>query len=407
MKTNLFLFLSLLTAISAAAQPLNAYLGYIHNAGCDNQSGKLSVEGAGGAGNYTYLWSNGSTTDTAYNLGAGLHSVTVYSGGDSVTETVILDPFGIGTVHLQNACSGDYGGALLDDITAAYPRQFQWYQNQVLINETGPSVDSLVPGTYQYAMIDADGCMDSGSVVIGASSPQMAVFLSDSILCWGQSSQVWFTPGFTLLDGGGNTFNSTLDTFTYVNQAGDSGIPQIGMDSLGCFTNYIYPFPFIYRQPHPDPMALYLIEDTVALSPVPQLTPHPINTYTWYRNGILVIENALTYLEVATGGTYSVTCTNEYGCGNYGSLNVTFAELNQIDLEDIRLYPNPAAGCETWQLEVVDFTHTLNYKLFDSNGGMVTSGELSTPITGIEVPDNAGVYFLEIENRRFKLVSIN
>jgi hypothetical protein len=405
MKNSIILFFALWVSVSTGAQSLNAYILYLHNPGCDNQSGQLMVEAVGGSGNYTYLWSNGSTTNTAYNLGSGFHSVTVYSGGDSVVATVILDPFGIENVLVQHACSGDLGGIYLDNITATYPLQFHWYQNGILMSENSSSNQNLVPDTYQYAMIDAEGCIDSGTVVISASSPHMDVFLSDSALCWGTSSQVWFTPGFTLIDGSGNHFNSTIDTFTYIDQMGSSGIPQQGLDSLGCWSNYIDQFPFVYLQPHPDQMTLYLIQDTLSLSFVPFLSPDPVNTYSWYRNGVLVTENAFSYLVVNTGGLYSVIRTNQYGCVNNGIMQVSFAYVDQLDGDEIRIYPNPSGTGELWQVEVKNIDQTLNYRLFDSNGRQLSFGECTMQQNAISVPPNAGVYFLEIENKRYKLMA--
>jgi len=399
------LFIALWMSASTGAQSLNAYILYLHNPGCDNQSGQLMADAVGGAGSYTYLWSNGSTAVTADNLGAGIHSVTVYSGGDSVVATVSLDPFGIENVLVQHACSGELGGIYLDNVTATYPLQFHWYQNGILMSENTSSNQNLVPDTYQYAMIDGEGCIDSGTVVISASSPYMDVFLSDSTLCWGTSSQVWFTPGFTLIDGNGNHYNSAIDTFTYINQSGSTGVPQQGMDSLGCWSNYIEEFPFIYLQPHPDPMTLYLIQDTLSLSSVPHLSPDPVGTYSWYRNGIFVTENAFSYLVVNTGGFYSVSRTNQYGCSLSGTMHVSFATVDQLNEEEIHIYPNPSGTGESWQVEVKNANRTLNYRLFDSNGRQLSSGVCSTPVNAISVPSNAGVYFLEIENKRFKLMA--
>lgn len=406
MKNSIILIMLLLVSASAGAQSLNAYTLYLHNPGCDDQSGEVAVDAVGGAGNYTYLWSNGSTNDTVYNLGAGVYSVTVYSGSDSVVRTITLDPFGIENVVVQHDCNGDGGSIFLDNIVASYPLQFHWYQNQVLMNETGFSVNNLTADNYQYAVIDAQGCIDSGTVIISASSPHMDVFLSDSTLCWGQSSEVWFTPGFTLIDGGGNYFNSTIDTFTYVDQMGSSGIPQDGMDSLGCLTNHIDQFPFIYLQPHPDAMTLYQFQDTLSLTFGPVLTPDPLNTYSWYKDGALLTENAFSYFVVNTGGLYSVIRINQFGCSNYGITQVTFADLDLPELEEISIFPNPAVGGEIWQIEIADFNRMLSYSIFDSNGRELTSGEFTTSVSTISVPDKAGFYFLEIENRRFKLISV-
>ncbi|MBI3238070.1 MAG: T9SS type A sorting domain-containing protein [Flavobacteriia bacterium] len=405
MKNSIILIISLWVSISTGAQSLNAYILYLHGPSCDNQSGQLMVQAVGGSGNYTYLWSNGSTNDTISNLSAGSYSVTVYSGVDSVVKNLNVAPFGVSNVFVHNACNGNGGSIYLDDIIAPYPLQFHWYQNQVLMNESGHMISNLAAGNYQYAVIDAEGCIDSGPVVVSASSPHLDVFLSDSSLCWGTSSQVWFTPGFTLIDGSGNYYNSTIDTFTYIDQMGSSGIPQQGMDSLGCWSNYIDQFPFVYLQPHPDQMTLYLIQDTLSLSFVPFLSPDPVNTYSWYRNGVLVTENAFSYLVVNTGGFYSVGRTNQYGCSNNGTLQVSFATVDQLDNDEIHIYPNPSITGESWQVEVKNFNRTLSYRLFDSNGRQLSFGECTMPQNAISVPSNAGVYFLEIENKRYKLMA--
>ena len=50
-------------------------------AGCyGNTSGTATVNPGGGNGSYTYLWSNGQTTQTAIALQAGTYNVTVYDG---------------------------------------------------------------------------------------------------------------------------------------------------------------------------------------------------------------------------------------------------------------------------------------------------------------------------------------
>ncbi len=46
-------------------------------ASCGGANGSATVNGAGGAGGYTYLWDNSATGSTAIALSAGLHSVTV------------------------------------------------------------------------------------------------------------------------------------------------------------------------------------------------------------------------------------------------------------------------------------------------------------------------------------------
>jgi hypothetical protein len=53
--------------------------------GSNNSSAKATV--SGGTGNYTYNWSNGSTTHQALNLGTGTYTLTVDDGLQTVTKT--------------------------------------------------------------------------------------------------------------------------------------------------------------------------------------------------------------------------------------------------------------------------------------------------------------------------------
>src|SRR5690606_14046831 len=49
-----------------------------YNAGCFGQNdASATARVKGGSGNYTYLWSDGQTTQTAGGLGPGQHRVTV------------------------------------------------------------------------------------------------------------------------------------------------------------------------------------------------------------------------------------------------------------------------------------------------------------------------------------------
>src|SRR5690606_19175478 len=64
--------------ISQPAAPLQPTVLTLSDALCFGEnSGALGVEATGGTGPYTYLWSNGLTADSIYNLSAGTYTVTV------------------------------------------------------------------------------------------------------------------------------------------------------------------------------------------------------------------------------------------------------------------------------------------------------------------------------------------
>ncbi len=388
------------------AQALNAFFLIHHTSGCDNASGVVSIHATGGNGNYTYLWSNGSTIDTAYNLGAGSHSVTVYSGPDSVVKTIQLEAFGVEQVISQNACNGGFGTIYLDNITATFPIQIQWFENNIPLNESAPYIDSLSVGNYHFELTDAEGCVDSGSVAIQASSPVMEVFLSDSTLCWYGTSQVWFTPGFTLLDGWGNEYNSTVDTFVYFNNMASSGIPEYGFDSLGCEASVSVMSTFVYLQGHPDPIPIYLVDDTLSLSIVPNLQPDPNYTYNWSYQGTQLASTSYSYLEIDSSGFYSVTATNVYGCVWSGTKQVNLLNLDHFNVSEIKAFPNPSGVCDYWIVEWGDESlNNVPFVLFDPYGKIIQHGVTNNKSLKIEVPASTGVYQLSIGGKWLRLIS--
>lgn len=406
-KHAYLLLIMLIPAVCVYGQALNAYVQVHHIAGCDDLSGILSVHPSGGTGSYSYHWSNGSTIDTAYHLGAGTHSVVVYSGSDSIVRNMDLAPFGIEHVYVGNACNGQYGRVLLDNITATYPLQFHWYQNESLLSETTHLLDSLSPGTYQYALIDADGCVDSGSAVIQASSPHLDVFLADSSLCWYNSTQVWFTPGFTLINNWGIESNSTTDTFTYVNSMGTTDVPSIGIDSLGCQTNSVSPLPFVYLQSHPDAIPIYHLGDTLSLSFVPYLQPSSFETYTWTCNGQQVAITSYSYLVIDTVGFYMVSALNDYGCTWSGTININQLGLEPLEETGLVSYPNPAVIGSHWHIEwPASETNGHTFELLDCEGNSVASGQSTDQKWLLPTPKSPGVYILRSNEQTLRLLCV-
>lgn len=62
------------------------------NPTCANNNGSATVTPSGGVG-YTYKWSNGATTSAINNLAAGTYTVTVYSSGGTVWDTIYSEQF--------------------------------------------------------------------------------------------------------------------------------------------------------------------------------------------------------------------------------------------------------------------------------------------------------------------------
>ena len=105
-KHLLFLLL-----VGCAALPAKAQLSAVvssANPTCAGNNGSATVSASGGSG-YTYKWSTGVTTATANGLAAGTYTVTVYSGGGTVWDTLYLETFDAAPAWTLNTSTGANG----------------------------------------------------------------------------------------------------------------------------------------------------------------------------------------------------------------------------------------------------------------------------------------------------------
>ncbi|WP_242095162.1 HYR domain-containing protein [Aestuariivivens sediminicola] len=146
----------LLTATASGIEP-NCYGG---------NDGTATATPSGGTPGYTYLWSNGQTSQTATGLTTGTYSVTVTDANNctanvSVTigqPTVLTASTSRTNVQCYNA--GD-GTATINVSGGTAPYTYLWSNGQSTATAT-----NLVPGTYNVVATDANGCQISRNVTI-------------------------------------------------------------------------------------------------------------------------------------------------------------------------------------------------------------------------------------------------
>ncbi|MEM9819759.1 MAG: SdrD B-like domain-containing protein [Bacteroidota bacterium] len=133
------------------------------------------VEASGGLAPYTYLWSNGATTEEVSNLGAGEHTVIITDQfGCSIERVVIILPpvalecsatvssnFNEGApISAQGASDGAVAVQVSGGVA---PYQFLWNDPT---NQTSQEATNLPAGAYQVEVSDANGCTCQNSVVL-------------------------------------------------------------------------------------------------------------------------------------------------------------------------------------------------------------------------------------------------
>jgi gliding motility-associated-like protein len=129
---------------------------------CGQANGQITVNPSGGTSPYTFLWSNGQTTQTIINLTAGTYSVTVtdFHGCTRRRNAIVTQANGpvITLVNQTDVlCHGDASGSL--DISVAggsLPYTYNWSNGG-----TTQDISGLVAGPYTVIVTDSALCSDS------------------------------------------------------------------------------------------------------------------------------------------------------------------------------------------------------------------------------------------------------
>lgn len=157
------------TASVNISQPLSALSATVDvtDATCGQQNGSVTINPAGGAGNYTYAWAGGSTAQTRTNLAAGTYTVTVSDANQCtavVTATVAnnIISFTVNITTVNASCGLNNGSATA---TISNPNltvsSYQWNTGA-----TSGTITNLAAGNYAVTVTLSNGCSASNSAVI-------------------------------------------------------------------------------------------------------------------------------------------------------------------------------------------------------------------------------------------------
>lgn len=142
--------------------PINITGSPSQNTACTNGNGSLDVS-VTPAWAYTFLWSNGLTTEDITGLSGGSYEVTVSAGGTctSVASFTIPDNPDVPSLTqtiTASICGAPDGGIDLTVTGGQTPYQFSWNNGATTEDLTG-----IVSGTYSVVVTAANGCTATGS----------------------------------------------------------------------------------------------------------------------------------------------------------------------------------------------------------------------------------------------------
>lgn len=135
--------------------------------------GSATVNATGGTPGYSYAWApSGGTSATANGLGAGTYTITVTDAGNciGITTVTINQPtvvVPVITSSTDETCVGCNDGSATVTVSGGVGG---YVYNWAPSGGTGSTASGLAPGTYTVTVTDANGCSETATVTINASS---------------------------------------------------------------------------------------------------------------------------------------------------------------------------------------------------------------------------------------------
>ena len=126
---------------------------------CDEPNGTASSDPSGGVPGYTYLWSNGATTQNISDLPAGTYTVTVTdTNGCTATTEVVVEPGAPPVIVMTTGTDPNtpmgMNGFITANVTAGtQPFTYLWSNGG-----TTQTISGLSAGCYTVTVTDANNC---------------------------------------------------------------------------------------------------------------------------------------------------------------------------------------------------------------------------------------------------------
>ena len=346
-----------------------------NNISCHGGSdGSASVSATGGtpfpppAAPYTYLWSDGQTTQTAINLTAGTYTCTIEdatsTGCGLIVTVTIIDPpeLVIDSIIINPVtCSGQCDASVLSIQASGGTPYTLGYSYLYSVNGGLPHpnisyFNGYCAGTYTVEVSDVNNCYNQEILIIEEPLPLSVSVLPPpnflwnnyQIRCNGNNSgfaNIIVSGGvspatLTVLEPNGNIFYDTvsnyLDTlFEYVDDL-TAGVYTFNVtDSNGCT------FSETITYSEPDQIMHHLFASHVTcsgwnngsiLDSVSGGVGNGVNTYTyqWYdENGIIIVGETSNVIDSVATGYYIVKATDANNCHSQDTVLIN--DYNALD----------------------------------------------------------------------------
>ena len=188
----------------------------ITNATCLQNDGSVITFGSGGTPPYTYLYSNGATSQTASGLSAGTYIYATVidangcSSGESYSYISGTTPISVNYSATPSSCTAATGSATLSVKGGTSPYTIDWNTYPL---QSGLTINNMPSGSYNFKVTDSVGCIQTGIAYIPPQSNIIASVTSLNPVCPYNTGSVnsnvsGSNPPFTFLWNTGSTAQS-------------------------------------------------------------------------------------------------------------------------------------------------------------------------------------------------------
>jgi len=370
-------------AADTIANSKMAGVSVVQPTNCKVCNGSATASACGTAP-FTYLWSNGATTQTITNLCTGTYTVTITDAQCLPRKDTVVAYLGVAgyyaTTSQVNPTCTKKGSATVNVFGGAPPYTYSWNTGDTTKTDTG-----LVVGTYTVTVTDTNGCVLVVTVRLTPPAlPAIKIVPAVDSICPGGN--------INLLASGGSTYvwspSSSLSCSTCTNPNATPTITTTytvtATDTGGCVNTAtsvisIAMLPAISVSP---------VKDSICPGGKVNLFASGGLTYTWLpAAGLSCTSCANTSASPTVKTTYTVTGTNALGCTNTSTTTITIIPVPKPVV-------SPSSDSICYGLSAtLTVTGGTTYTWTPSTGLNTTSGP-----TVIATPTNTTTYVVTASN---------
>ena len=290
-----------------------------------DSTGFAVANGSGGAGNFSFTWSTGSTNDTLASAVAGTYTVTVTdSNGCFATASVTLTQPTALTASISFtdsvACFGDSSGLAVAAATGGTsPYSYSWPASWTSSND---SLLNVPVGGYTVTITDDNGCTDTAVAVIDQ-YPALVLMIDSTqdVTCF--NGMDGYASVLASGGAGGYTYAWPNGSTSAINDSLSGGVHCVTVtDANGCSDTACVDLSELNPLP-----PVNIGNDTAICDTLFTLDAGSAVGYSWSTGA------TSQTIQIDSTDDYSVTITNAIGCQNSDTISVTFNPLISFDVE--------------------------------------------------------------------------